>query len=167
MWTARARCRILCLGESKEPLRGAAPSSRQGQSSLDRFRTYLFTFANNASVQCHVTNIVHGQVGEYAASRMLCIRGNEKKCRLEKACFLQPAFFLVFSDAKHPAGGVFANLPVGDIRYLALHRHVACKNSQAISGGRVKRQCLLRGGRAEPPLFLIVLFYSWVLFFRI
>jgi len=31
--------------------------------------------------------IAHGQVGEYAANRMLCIRGN-KKTPEEKACFL-------------------------------------------------------------------------------
>ncbi|MBE5782539.1 MAG: hypothetical protein E7329_04395 [Clostridiales bacterium] len=49
--------------------------------------------ASNVPVKRQVTNIAHGQVGEYAASRMLCIRKNKKKCRLEKASFLQPAFF--------------------------------------------------------------------------
>jgi len=52
----------------------------------------MISSASNVPVERQVTNIAHGHGGIYAASRMICIRGNEKNAGWRKLAF-SPGIF--------------------------------------------------------------------------
>ena len=97
MWMARAPCRILFPGRSDEGRRGGlCPSAPPGTVVPGPIlRSQKLTTANHVPVKRRATDIVHGQVGEYAACRMQGIRGNEKRHRRGKCWHFPSRCFFV------------------------------------------------------------------------
>ena len=80
---------------------GLRPSSPQGAFPLDPSSgCCLPSFAGSVPVKRRVTVIAHGQVGIYAAKRMLCIRGKREITPEEKACFLSRRFLVLIVPVK-------------------------------------------------------------------